>query len=86
MEKIIIILLVMNINQLSSINWLAYKNNIDLNLENKKINSIQGIEYLTNLKELNLRNNQISNIQPIQKLSRLTSNCFNSKFRKSDES
>ncbi len=43
----------------------------ELNLENKDISDLQGIQYLTNLKKLYLRGNNIKFIEPLKNLTNL---------------
>jgi Leucine-rich repeat (LRR) protein len=44
---------------------------LELNLENKNISDLQGIQYLTNLKKLNLRGNSIKFIKELKNLTEL---------------
>ena len=43
----------------------------ELNLENKDISDLQGIQYLTNIKKLYLRGNNIKSIEPLKNLTDL---------------
>lgn len=43
----------------------------ELNLENKNIKNVSGIENLRNMEKLNLSHNEISNVSPLEKLSAL---------------